>query len=209
MPFLPQEKNLFYLYEALAQKIVEATDILTELEKDYSQLPRIAEKMKNLEKEADSIVHKVVYALELEQIKVTEVLADIRHFVHNLDNVMDYLETAIFSLDAYQIEELPQVALEFFSVIKEAAQEIKNGVSCLRNLRKKKREIEKHVIKLNDLEEKADQIHRNFRREVMNSGLPDREVIKLREIIGDLEECMDQAEDVADFLGIFAMKGEI
>ena len=209
MAILPTEKNFFNLYEEQAQILFEITQILHGLKDNYSDLPAAAGKIKNLEKKADLIVHQVVKALEHEQIKVTEIIADIRNFVHNLDDIIDFLEDAVFNLYAYRLPGLPEIVLEFFSVLEEAAREIRNGACFLRRLQKNQKELQICVKNLNILEEKADDIHRNWRKEIMNTDLSDREVMKLREIVGALENAMDSCKHVGNYLEMFCLKGEI
>lgn len=209
MALLPKENKFFDMYDELASQLVEAADLTTALEIDYSILPLVVEDMKELETKADAICHRIIAALSTEQIKVTETLADIRHFVHKLDNVIDYLENAVFSLHAYEIKQLPVIVGEFFQLIREVSSEIYIGVRHLRHLKKRTKEIQECAIKINTLEDSADDLHRRFRTVIMRSDVPDRDIMKLREIAGALEETMDQAEDVANLLETFVLKGEI
>lgn len=209
MALLPKETKFFDMYEELALQLMEAADLLTALETDYYILPLVVGDMKEIEVKADTICHKILAALSTEQIKVTETLADIRHFVHKLDNVIDYLENAIFSLHAYEIRQLPVIVGEFFQLIREVSNEIYIGVKDLRHLKKKTEEIKGCAIRINTLEDSADDLHRRFRTTIMRSDASDRDIMKLREIVGALEETMDQAEDVANLLETFVLKGEI
>lgn len=209
MALLPKETKFFDMYDELVSQLMEASNLLVALETDYYILPLVVEDMKELEAKADTICHRIITALSTEQIKVTETLADIRHFVHKLDNLIDYLENAIFSLHAYEIRELPTIVGEFFQLIREVFNEIYIGVKHLRHLRKKTKEIGECAIRINTLEDKADSLHRGFRTVIMRSDASDRDIMKLREIVGALEETMDQAEDVANLLETFVLKGEI
>jgi hypothetical protein len=212
MPFLPKEKKFFDLYEALAQKIVEAADLLGQLEKNYSQLPQIAENLEVLEDEADAIVHKIVNRLLYDHTRVTEEKGDIRFFAHNMDNIIDSIEKTANRLVLYKIENFPPVAAEFALLLKRAAQEIKIGVECIENLSKKEHILAEACIRINDLENEADKINRKWLQKIMAQSVetPDdvRKTIAIKEIIDLLEYAMDQCEDVANILDTFRLKGE-
>lgn len=209
MRLLPRENKFFDLYNDLLNTLRMAAELTNILSSEYDRLPRIVGRMKELESEADSICHRIISELSFEQIKVTETLADIRYFVHKLDNVMDCLESAVFRLDAYKIGTLPPIVDEFFKLIHKTVRWMQAAVADLPELKKKAEEIGQYVIKINALEDEADQIYRRWETEVMLSDMPDREVMKLRKIVDALEKTMDQAEDVANVLETFCLKGEI
>lgn len=210
--FLPKEKKFFDLYEALANKIIEAVDFLEELGKDYNQLPRITKKLDDLENEADEIVHKIINELLYDHTRVTEEKGDIRFFVHNMDNVIDGIQKAVNRLTLYNIKTFPPVIAEFTDILKETAQEIEKAIICLRNLNKNHCSVTKHCIRINDLENEGDRVNRKWLQEIMLQPIktPDdvRRVMALKEIIDTLEYTIDQCEDVANVLETFQLKGE-
>lgn len=212
MPFLPREKKFFDLYESLAEKIIQSIELFEKLVENYNQLPKIAENLNKLEDEADEIVHQIISDLHYDHTRVTEEKGDIRFFVHNMDNIVDALEKAINRLYIYRIPVLPQAIKEFLPLLKETTQKIQTGVNCLRNLRKNDKILADCIIKINDLENVADEVNRRWLSEIINEKEQKtkdfREVIALKEIIDLLEYAMDQCEDVANLLEVFRLKGE-
>ena len=210
--FLPKEKKFFDLYEAMSDKIIEAVCLMEKLKENYGQLPQIARKIKKKENEADDIVHQIFNQLLYDHTRVTEEKGDIRFFAHNMDNIIDSIEKAVNRLCVYKINFLPKGVIEFIPVLKETSLEIKKGVECLKNLRKNDEELTKCCIKINELENKADQINRKWLEKVLGNpvkGAKDmRQIIALKEIIDTLEYAMDQCEDVANILETFRLKGE-
>jgi len=211
MPFLPREKKFFDLYDALTEKIVQAVNYLEKLEKNYSQLPQIAEDINQLEDEADAIVHQIILNLHYDHTRVTEEKGDIRFFVHNMDNVVDAIEKGVNRLYIYRITDLPAVLKDFLPSLREAAQQIKIAVGCLRNIGKNDKTLADCIVKINDLENEADQINRNWLAKIMNSEYQEvkdfKKIFALKEVIDLLEYAMDQCEDVANILEAFRLKG--
>ena len=210
--FLPRAKKFFDLYEKLAEKIVQSVAFLESLVKDYSTLPQVAQKLNYLEDEADKIVHQVVEELLYDPTRVTEEKGDIRFFVHNMDNVIDSIEKAVNRLYIYRIKNLPQPLTEFLPFLKEAVNQIEIGVKSLRNIRKNDKILADCCIRINDLEDEADEINRKWLAEIVGTNFSNVEDFKktlaVKEIVELLEYAMDQCEDVANILETFRLKGE-
>ena len=138
MEILPKEKKFFDLYEAMADKIIESVELLEKLEKDYSELPKIARELDILENEADEIVHSVIRDLLYDHTRVTEEKGDIKFLIYNMDNIVDCIDKTASRLLIYQIKNIPQAAIDFAVYLKQAAQEIKTGIGCLREIFQKR-----------------------------------------------------------------------
>jgi len=224
--FLPHTKKFFDLFEELADKAVEASQLLVDLGAEYHSTPfllspdsrtssllQIREKLKILEDEADSVVHQIVQELFYDHTRVTEEKGDIRYFAHNLDNVIDGVEKAVTRLAFTQRATIPELVSEFAPVILEASQEIKKAVGCLRELRREEITLENCCIRINELENKADKINRRWLKILMTTPVENsNEVLErllLKDIVEILEDTMDNCEDVANILETFRVKGGI
>jgi uncharacterized protein Yka (UPF0111/DUF47 family) len=209
---LLREKKFFSLFENLAEKAVEATELLEELKTNYSALSQISQELNTLEDEADSVVHQIVQELIYDHSREGEEKEDIRYFVHNLDNVVDGVEKAVNRLTFIQKppKALPEPVSEFSTVIVEASQEIRKAVCCLRNLSVEETTLEACCIRINELENEADNINRKWLRILMTTPLkePDEllERMVLKEVVDILEDTMDHCEDVANVLDTFRVK---
>jgi uncharacterized protein Yka (UPF0111/DUF47 family) len=171
--FLPRENKFFNLFEELADKAVEAADLLVDLGTKYSKLPQISEQLRMLEEDADSIVHRVIQGLYYDHTRVTEEKGDIRYFAHNLDNVIDGIEKAVVRLSFAQKQEVPESVTEFSPIIKEASEEIRTAVHCLRNLKSEENTLEACCIRINELENEADKVNRKRLRILMTAPVED------------------------------------
>jgi len=196
----------------LAEKIKESVEYLEQLTKDYSTLPQVAQKLNNLEDEADSIVHQIVEELLYDHTRVTEEKGDIRFLVHNMDNVIDSIEKAVNRLYIYRVKNIPQALYDFLPYLKEAANQIEIGVKSLRNIRKNDKILAECCVRINDLEDEADEINRKWLAKIVGTNFSSIEDFKktlaIKEIIDLLEYAMDQCEDVANILETFRLKGE-
>jgi uncharacterized protein Yka (UPF0111/DUF47 family) len=211
--FLPRDKKFFDLFEELADKAVEAAGLLVDLGTNYSALPQISEQLRMLEEDADSIVHQIIQGLYYDHTRVTEEKGDIRYFAHNLDNVIDGIEKAVVRLSFAQKQEAPESVTGFSPIIKEASEEIRTAVHCLRDLKCEEKTLETCCIRINELENEADKVNRKRLRILMTTPVEDPnellDRLLLKEIVEILEDTMDQCEDVANILETFRLKGGI
>jgi len=209
---LLREKKFFSLFDNLAEKAVDAAELLVDLKGDYSKLSHISQELNMLEDDADSVVHQIVQELIYDHSREGEEKADIRYFAHNLDNVVDGVEKAVNRLTFTRVEHktIPEPVGEFATVILKAAQEIGKAVSCLRDLSAEEKTLEACCVKINALENEADKINRKWLRILMTTPLkePDEflDRLLLKEIVDILEDTMDQCEDVANILDTFRVK---
>ena len=226
--FLPHTKKFFDLFEELADQAVEASQLLVDLcvadssssipdslspDSRSSHLLRTRVQLRTLEGEADSVVHQIIQELVFDHTRVTEEKGDIRYFAHNLDNVIDNVEKAVARLAFTPRPTIPESVSEFAPIILDAAQEIKRAVGCLREIRREEITLENCCIRINELENKADKINRRWLKILMTTPVEDpNEVLErllLKEVVGILENTMDNCEDIANILETFRLKGGI
>ena len=93
---------------------------------------------------------------------------------------------------------------EFSRIISASAKEVKQGIECLRDLKRRERELVECCIRINDLEAEADEINRRWLEKLMDEVPPNAksvlQTIIVKEIIETLEDASDQCEDVANIL---------
>ena len=225
--FLPHDRKFFDLFEDLADKAVEASQLLVDLGTEYrsstpfslssdsrsSNLSQVREKLKVLEDEGDSVVHQIIQNLFYDHTRVTEEKGDIRYFAHNLDNVIDGAEKAVARLAFTQRPSIPESVSEFAPIILEASLEIRKAVGCLRDIKHEEVTLEECCIRINELENEADTTNRKWLKILMTTPTESpNEVLErmlLKEIVDILEDTMDQCEDVANILETFRLKGGI
>lgn len=225
--FLPHEKKFFDLFEELADKAVEAAELMAELGAEprtvdhislssdarSSNLMETRERLKVVEDEGDELVHRVIEGLFHDHTRVTEEKGDIRYFTHNLDNVIDGVEKAVARLAFSHRPLTPEPVSEFAPIILETANEIKRAVCCLRDIRHSEVTLEESCIRINELENVADDINRKWLKRLMTTPTKNpNEVLErllLKEIVDILEDTMDNCEDVANILETFRLKGGV
>jgi uncharacterized protein len=196
--FLPQEGNFFDLFDKHAAITLKSAYALKELFASNSSLSKNAPHIKQLEHEADRVVHQCVE--ELHKIFITPIERDdIYKLISQMDDVLDSIEEAADNVSLYKITEIKSEAKDLTALLVEAVVELEFAINGLRSL-KNVEEIKAHCTKIYLLENQADAITRNAIGILFDEEQEIRNIIKWKEIYTNLEEAFDRCQDVANII---------
>jgi len=170
-----------------------------------------AKKIKELEEIADKIVHDVNVMLLYDHTRVTEEKEDIQVFLHNLDNVIDNIEGAAWRIANIEPNTLAlQIRDDFNSLVESSIDSILLSVDMLKDVLGHQEDLSKEIENINHKENRGDDVYREWLLRLVRRDFRDEgERLLLLEILERLEQVLDSAEDVADNLGTFMVKGGI
>ncbi|HJJ41965.1 MAG TPA: DUF47 family protein [Methanocorpusculum sp.] len=192
---VPQDKIFFELFEEQADVVCEAAEMLNKFFEDYSDLEEKYRQMKHIEHKGDLVAHKAFDELNRTFITPLEP-EEISKLVTSLDDVIDYIDDGARMLLIYNVEKKDQFMEAFAKCIRQAADEIKIGISSLRTL-KDSEKINNTCIELNRIENVGDEILSEALRNLFKTDDPIN-IIKLKDIYEHFETATDKCEDVAD-----------
>jgi uncharacterized protein len=190
---VPQDRTFFELFERLAQKVKEGADELLLLLKDYGDVDRRAGKVLDIEHEGDELTHEIIQRLNTSFVTPFD-REDIHHLASSLDDVLDHVEAAAEYLQLHRIDEPTPQMVRQAETLAEAAAKTASAMPNLRNMKN----LEDYWIEINRLENQGD---RDYRRTIADLFAGDHkamDVLKLKEIIEQIEEGIDRLEDVAN-----------
>lgn len=204
MRLLPREQKFFNLFDQAAEKVVLGAEALEEALADYGQLAATGERLRDLEHEADKLVHETMERLNNTFVTPLD-REDIVSLAHALDDVLDYTESTLDRMLLYNIQAPVPLSLDMAKVLVRATQQIRQGVTGLRNFGDI-RGILDPCVRINELENQGDALNRQALRELFNGDCDPVTIIKWREVYEHLETAIDRCEDVADCLESIAVK---
>ena len=122
--------------------------------------------------------------------------------------MLDYIHAVSKRLQWYKSKEVSEEFKQFADVIKEAAIEIQIAVNKLNDPGRNRKKILESCVKLNTLENKADDIFYDQMSQLFENKNGDDilEIIKSKDIFQTLEKCADAAEDVSDIIKTILIK---
>lgn len=204
LSFMPQDGKFFTLFQESARNAADVALKLKELLYNWNDVEDKVAAIAELEKKGDNVTHQI--ADELHRTFVTPFdREDISMLAHTLDDVTDFIHSATDAMFLYRVEGPTQRAKELADVIVEITVEVEHAISEL-GKKMNQRQMLKHCVEINRLENVADRIYRSALAELFAKSTDVVYIIKWREIYEHMETATDRCEDVANVLEGVAIK---
>jgi predicted phosphate transport protein (TIGR00153 family) len=204
--FLPHDKVFYLLFEEVTNTLVKMAEALRE-GVNQSKLEKRVEffkQIEHLEHVNDDTTHKIF--VELGQNFITPFDREDIHFLAStLDDVADYIHGASKRMMLYKIVEVNDGISMLCEVIYKAVVELQKVVHELRSLRNL-RNITEACVKINSLENHADDIYDSMVARLFEDEKDAVKVIKMKETLQSLETATDKCEDAANVLESIIIK---
>ena len=199
----PREQGFYPLFTSAAELLVTGADLLARLvAAEMSERAELAAQLKAAEHACDEITHSVLRMLNTTFVTPFD-RDDIYRLASALDDVMDAMEAAAEVLVLYHVETLPAGIGQQVDVLRRTAAVTAEAMPRLRSMNG----LEDYWIEVNRLENEADQVYRHLLAELFTEGAyPVLTVLKLKEVIDDLEDAADMFEKVAHQVESIALK---
>ena len=199
----PRETGFYELLSRSASNLVIGTSLLAELlGAERSERAGIADRMRQVEHDGDEATHAIMRALNTTFVTPFD-REDIYRLASNLDDVMDYMEAAVDLVSLYELSELPTELAQQVEVLQRAAEVTAEAMPRLRSMNN----LADYWIEINRLENIGDKVYRRALAHLFNSGKYDAiTVMKLKEVVDQLEAAADAFEHVAHTVESIAVK---
>lgn len=198
----PGDNRFFDLFSVAGTNIVAAVTVLREFTSaPTEQRADLAKRMHDAEHAGDDATHAIIDQLDRSFITPFD-REDIYRLAVRLDDVIDYMDAAVDLTTLYNPEALPDGVRRQVDVLEEAARLTADAMPRLATLR----DLTDFWVRINELENEADQIYRHLLQFLFNGSHDPLTVMKLKEIVDQLESAADAFEHVADVVHTIAVK---
>jgi predicted phosphate transport protein (TIGR00153 family) len=195
---LPQEVGYFDFFERHAALCLKACQELNTMLAADGDMTAPAQRIKELEKEADQITRACMDSLHRTFITPID-RADIHKLIQRLDDIVDSVESTASRIMLYEITETRPEAQALAAVLVRATEEIQLALPGLRNM-KNAEAIKQHCGRLYELENEGDNIMRNALAKLFKEESDPIALIKWKELYERLEKATDRCEAVASII---------
>lgn len=196
-----RDDSYYEMFAASADNLVVASRLLVDLISDGSDRESTTEKLRSCEHTGDEHTHAILHRLN--RSKSTPFpREDIYRLASCLDDVVDSMEAAGDLIDLYQLEQLPKGIVDQVEVLERAAELTAGAMSRLRDVG----DLSDYWIEINRLENQADRIYRRLLARLFNGTYDALTVLKLKDVIEELETAADAFENVANTVESIALK---
>jgi len=198
---VPREESFFDLFVRQAEQIEEGALVLQDLVTNFDDVQRKAERLRDLEHEADEVTHEVMRRLNTVFVTPLD-HEDIHKLATTLDDVMDHMEAAADLMVLHKIENpLPEMKVQA-EVLVRAARATKEALATLPRYR----ELGRYWVEINRIENEGDRVYRQAVADLFGGDHKAMDVLKWKDIIDEVEAAIDELEDVANALEAIALK---
>jgi predicted phosphate transport protein (TIGR00153 family) len=204
--FLPKDRVFFTLFENMAEVVGKmATQLqLMVNESDEDKRAEISAIIENLEHKNDDFTHSVFTELGRNFITPLD-REDIHALATALDDIADYIYASAKKISFYKINPNDIGIHKLADLVLQGSVEIKRAVHGLRDM-KNLREMTEAIVKINSIENQADDVFDMSIDSLFNNENDFKEVIKKREIYQVLEIATDKCEDAANVIESIIIK---
>lgn len=204
--FAPKETKFFPMFEESAENLVKGATLLNKyfLISDKSEKEKILVLIKEHENIGDEITHKMYDVLNKTFITPFD-REDINKLNSSLDDVMDMINSFGQKARNHPPKTEPECFLKMSELILLATHQIRTAISELKNLKNPKK-IMDACIRINEIENQADEIYHYYLAELFRNEKDAIELIKIKEMLLSLEKATDMAEDVSDVIKSIIVK---
>ena len=198
---IPREESFFDLFEELGRKVALGADELLALLKDFTDIDRRTGRVLDIEHEGDELTHEVMRRLNTTFVTPFD-REDIHRLASGLDDVLDHIEAAAEYLQLHKIKEpLPQM-IALGETLARASQVTADAMPGLRKMK----DLEAYWVEINRLENEGDRSYRRTIAELFSGDYGAMDVLKLKDVIEEIEQAIDTLEDVANTVESISLK---
>ncbi|HEY0066740.1 MAG TPA: DUF47 family protein [Flavisolibacter sp.] len=202
----PKNRVFYELFEEVADNVTKMSGQLCKVmnEPDFDRRGSMISQMEDLEHANDELTHRIF--TELGRNFITPFDREDIHFLASaLDDIADYIYASAKKINFYRVNPNDTGMQKLAEIVDQSAQEVRKAVYELRNM-KNLRQITESLVKINSMENQADDVF-DMSIERLFATEPDaKEVIKKREIYQVMETATDKCEDAANVIESIIVK---
>ena len=205
--FSPKDVKFFPLLKETTSILVDSSTLLKELfEKDnIEDRNEVCRLIKAEELKGDKATGKILKALNETFITPFD-REDVNGLADEMDDVIDAINRTAQKVLLYCPKQIPECTHLLSDIIHKGTIEIQHAIVELENIKKADQRLRQHYKEIKRLEEEADVIYENGIMTLFKEETNTTELIKLKEIIQELEKTANKINNTGKVLKTIFVK---
>lgn len=205
--FKPKESKFFPLLNELADVLVSISELNLECikAKTHKDIHDYTMAAKDLRSSSMRRYKRIFRELNYTFITPFD-REDINNLATQMYDTVEFVSSCTKRIMLYNPHFMPETADVLAEIMLEAAELIKKAVHHLKDLKNDSKTIDKACIKLDEIETKADDIYDNFLIELFQNEKDAIELVKIKDILHELERATDSANMVGKTINNILVK---
>jgi uncharacterized protein len=203
---MPKDRVFYTLFEEVADTMAQMGKHLQEVVKEplFEKRAVLINRIEDLEHVNDELTHRIFTELGRNFITPFD-REDIHYLATSLDDISDYIYASAKKINFYKVNPNDPGILKMAELIELSCDQVRNAVKELRNM-KNMRNITEALVKVNSIENQADDVFDQSIDRLFETEPDAKEVIKKREIYQVMEIVTDKCEDAANVIESIIIK---
>ena len=198
----PEDTSFFDLFARSAGHLVTGAALLAELlGADAHGREEVSQRLRDAEHDADDATHEIMRRLNSTFVTPFD-RQDIYGLASSLDDCMDFMEAAGDLVVLYRIEHLPAGVSDLVQVLQRQAELTAEAMPRLRAMK----DLSDYWVEINRLENQADRTYRQLLADLFDNATDAIALMKVKEVVEELEAAADAFEKVANIVETIAVK---
>ncbi len=200
----PSDDSFYEFFTRAARNLVTGTELLSELALPGVDVQMVSERLVEVEHDSDAITHQLYKKINSSFITPFD-REDIYRLGSLLDDVMDHLEAVGSLLYLYGLTKLPSLPRELHEMVKVLDQQSRLTAEAMPRLKTMKN-LEEYWVECNRLENEGDNAYRMMLVRLFSGEYDALTVLKMKEVVDELEAACDAFEHVANTVETIVVK---
>ncbi len=202
MRLTPSNAAFYDMFSASADNLVVGAHLLAQLvAAPREERVALAAEIREAEHAGDESTHRILRELNSTFITPFD-REDIYRLASRLDDVMDFMEAAADLVVLYDLDGLPAEIADQVYLLERACELAAGAMRRLRSMK----DLSEYWIEANRLENEADKLYRRLVAKLFSGAYDALTVLKLKEVVDQLESAADALENVSDTVESIAVK---
>jgi predicted phosphate transport protein (TIGR00153 family) len=200
----PSDDTFFSYFSQAAENLVAGTALLSELVLPDADVQSVSERLVEVEHDSDAITHELYQKINSSFITPFD-REDIYRLGSGLDDVMDHLEAVGSLMYLYGLTQMPALPREMHELVDVLDRQAKLTAEAMPRL-KGMTGLEEYWVECNRLENEGDRVYRMLLVRLFSGEYDALTVLKMKEVVDELEGACDAFERVANTVETIAVK---
>src|SRR5436305_4943950 len=200
----PSDDAFYQCFSRAAQNLVTGTALLSELVLPDADVQSVSERLVEVEHDSDAITHDLYKRINSSFVTPFD-REDIYRLGSGLDDVMDHLEAVGSLMYLYGLTSLPALPREMHELVDVLDRQAKVTADAMARL-KGLTGLEDYWVECNRLENEGDRTYRMLLVRLFSGEYDALTVLKMEEVVDELERACDAVERVANTVDTIAVK---
>ena len=197
---VPKDRKFYPLFEEASANLVAISKVLQEMLTTTGVEKRsvLIRQIEKLEHTGDEITHRIFKEVGMTFITPFD-REDIQRLASVLDDILDFIHGAAKRVELYKVDPIHPAMIKLSELIVQSAEQVNIAVCGLRS-RRTYTKVREALVKINSLENHADDVFDNAVARLFEDNVSAIEVIKVKEVLSALETATDKCEDAANVM---------